>query len=1266
MSPSIFGSALGRALSRRPLSSHTISRLNATISGETASVHQQPASEASEYFKHHATDLDAEPEATTLRGGQRPPKRPIRPSPLSTRQGRKIPKLLVALRDIGLAKDIPGPVRGKRNLVHTDPKTPFKRNVRRCRDNERLDRQENQVEHGKVTGLTYFEQLRRYKLESAIAEADPRVKYKVHFTRRARDESLSLSSITREYLEEVAWLTSCSFSPLHEQTEGSRVKESDIGVITKVFNYKARWFLESKGYDPCDVVVWGWILAAKDAEQAGWRMKLYQEGLPTKNKLDVEKTSIELQPNADSKMSEKQIVVSSGAESSPMSTSGSPEKQTVISNDADSPELSTSGGSHSEHSLQKGDCFPPKPFPTFLILHTIRRKPLSRTTLNYVLSLGSGLLTQLGSDKKTKIMFIIRLLRRIQEENILALPYLAQLIITHLVHTPLSTAESAQHLTFVYNQLLSLMARTSHERPFQSHPVVQQSQFMLLRKMSAMNLVITRTGYRSIISVQLARAKTQEERERIRGMKMSWPPWQEERDAWSDKLDVGRVTRAGVVLRQMQDAGYGLEEWENAAAVLAGEDTDQTPTIATRTYLSVPPLRKFAEGRRKDEGQIKPNVADVGQSTRETNRQDNPQQAQRKSSTRKPYPRSDTGEATIWRTRIRATRTLEEAWSIFLNARATFGRPTESMYHELAEKVVAAERLQKENGETNSKSAVLLPDEGTRANPQLNRPTSQSSQDKATIQLLLRLPEKLTSEQRLLVMRNHANETRLKQLLEDRYRPGKPVPGEAKEVLPAPFSPSEGGVHVPIPPPSLASLYHMMSQDGYEPTPNMLMLLVKMARNMETANELLGNRVQDIERDDKDSSSNIRMKRPNWRLLTAYLQALINSGFIQRAIRLLIITSLRKDNHTWPYLPAWNIAMKALVDWKFRPYRLSWKVARDLVESNVHKHKVWLCLVWKLYLHMRDIRIYINGDTLMSLCTAAKKVMQLEADLRVCTGNQEIEEITWDGKKPWEQVIRHFRALVGHNQSVEERKAELQALRDEAIIVKRKKLEMKEKVPEKEEKPPSPPPFWATLDEPQTILEQYMKGHETQVNIDDSLIDPAYYTPHPPPPPPPPSSPPIPEPENSAAVISRKYTPPLYIPSFAILHAYIRLLGQAGQKEEIILTLAWLAGVVRGEGNSSGISLPLKGTDEVGTTVGEKRRARSVLIAARINLEEGAGGEGEGGDGDGDGWTGVARMLVDGEDGNGNGDGNKLWGGWPGLQEVEGYKEAAVRGKVNY
>ena len=1168
----------------------------------------------------------------------------LRPSPFYTRYGRRIPKLLVSLRDIGLAKDIPTPVRGKRNLVHTNPVAPKKRDLRRKDDAAWMRK------HGKVDakqqmskfnqGLTYFEQVRQYKLHLGEIEfAKMAVKGKIKFQRRIRpDEELSLSSITREYMEAVSWFPKCTFSPFNKNPWGLRVHiglDPDIVVITKTFTYHNRWFLASKGYDPSDVVVWGWVLASKDAEEAGWRMKLYQEGLPDKSARTIKADEVH---NGDSLLN-------------------SP------------PPLSENNGGRTEPQQVATLPSRPRPFPTFLILHTLRRKPLSRTTINYFLSCGSTFLARLASDNKTKLLFIIRLLRRIQEENILALPYLSQLITSNLVLPHRCSSYSLSHLTLTYNRLLSLLARPAHDRPFQSHAVIQQSQFILLRQMSAMDIHLTREGYQALASVQLARAKTKEERDRIRGMKMSWPPWQEERDAWTDKVNQGRVTRAGVILKQMLDVGYPPHDWESAATVLAGQDTDSTPTIATRTFLRLPPSATISKLRTQLEGASE----DMSNKTTKTLLKQKSQ----------PYIER---KALVWAARIRATRTLEEAWSIFLNARETFRTPTSGMYQELFEKVVAAERLQKQKG---MKKQSEISTQGLEAPPGGDKakftPAPSSGEGISTIRALLTTPRQLTPQQHLQLLQNHANELLLKKIQEEKYRAEKPVPGEAKEVIPAPFSPSEDGVYTPIPPPTLGNLHQMLLQDGLKPTLHILALLIREAPDMETADSLLGEELKEQlwSGYSKNSREPMRLEKTNWRLLTAYLQALINSRHIERAIRLLIVTSTRKDNLSWHYPPAWNITLKAVADWDFR-----------LGHGTPEKRISWLKLVWKLFQYMRALKVGINEKTLLSLCTAANKAITLEKEMKLKGGSggsgttDAPGVVFWDGVKPWVRVVSIFRNLVGNVQSQEDRDAELQALKG---LANTEGCQDSTTIQTQTQSPPASPisvPFWAIFEE---LEIKVISMKETNSNIAnetieigdidslDTMIDPAYYTPTPPPPPPP--TPPLPTPEpNSSLKISRSFTPPLHVPSFASLHSYIRLLGRASQKDELLLTLAWMVRIARGDGNSSGINLPLRGTDNVGTTVGERRRARRCIVAARVFLEEEKqkeesetegevgvakkGGEVEEGKGRWKEWCEVARVLVEGREMGFGGTGvsqGKLWGGWPGPDEVHEYKGNAHR-----
>ena len=48
---------------------------------------------------------------------------------------------------------------------------------------------------------------------------------------------------------------------------------------------------------------------------------------------------------------------------------------------------------------------------------------------------------------------------------------------------------------------------------------------------------------------------------------------------------VGVAGTAGLVLMEMEKAGYPMQLWEEAAMVLAGRDVDGRPTVPTRTFF---------------------------------------------------------------------------------------------------------------------------------------------------------------------------------------------------------------------------------------------------------------------------------------------------------------------------------------------------------------------------------------------------------------------------------------------------------------------------------------------------------------------------------------------------------------------------------------------------------------------------------------------------------------------------------------------------------
>jgi len=201
-------------------------------------------------------------------------------------------------------------------------------------------------------------------------------------------------------------------------------------------------------------------------------------------------------------------------------------------------------------------------------------------------------------------------------------------------------------LTFVYNTILKLLSEPSSIRPFVSASYQQQAQFRVLRRMNDFEnpLIVDRRGYRAVIKIQLMRKKTLREREWASLKARSWPPWKE--DKLGIHADIGPeygISLAGNALNRAKEAGYASDIWDDAASVLSGWDLDGSPTIQTRKAVSLV-----------------------------------------------DFEASD-GDSPVWAARIRATRTVEEAWAVFLGYQDSHSTPARVVYFAMAERLCHAE-----------------------------------------------------------------------------------------------------------------------------------------------------------------------------------------------------------------------------------------------------------------------------------------------------------------------------------------------------------------------------------------------------------------------------------------------------------------------------------------------------------------------------------------------------------------------------------------------
>ena len=247
-----------------------------------------------------------------------------------------------------------------------------------------------------------------------------------------------------------------------------------------------------------------------------------------------------------------------------------------------------------------------------------------------------------------------------------------------LMHqNPLDTAR----ITFKYNTILSLLALPSSLHPFQSALFQQRAQFSVLRRMNEFDppLIVDRRGYRAVVSMQLMHRKTLKEREWAHMKARSWPPWKEDKLGIDASIGVEHgISRAKEALTRAREAGYAFEDWEQAAGILSGWDTDGSPTIQTRAVASTPGTQP----------------KHVSLDTR-----------------------TDIEPASQWAARVRATRTLNEAWSCFLSYKDRTNALKPSVYHAFFEKIAYDSRNRVAIGRDYLAHGQTLPGDGKEVSP---------------------------------------------------------------------------------------------------------------------------------------------------------------------------------------------------------------------------------------------------------------------------------------------------------------------------------------------------------------------------------------------------------------------------------------------------------------------------------------------------------------------------------------------------------------------
>lgn len=424
-----------------------------------------------------------------------------------------------------------------------------------------------------------------------------------------RPQRQSLQTTLGEYVRLV--------DPFLSSTASADEIEDLDTALAEVFRADSHRYLVERGYDVEDVVAWAWILKSKDPHQAVSRMFTLEAGCRSRNGVKVAGLPLFIPLFL---LKERHL-------------------------DARSFRLLLIYSLH----LMSGQPLPPSDTET----SSPRPSDLTPETFQPSIDL----------DPTTCMIMVVRLIRHARQVWPQALPTIACAFSRFLMTINTNEARSValnkhkadQFKTEKFNDCLWLLSLPTKVHPFRSTSIQQQAQFELLRAMASHKpvLPLTRKGYQAVVAVQVAHKKTTAERQSAVLKAPSWPPWKEERmgiDA--QRGNEGMFSRAMNVLSQMRDAGYSHRLWEDISSIMAGWDTDRSPTVQTRTLLHRPRRSFRARG-------------------------------------------SDPDHYAIWAARIRATRTVREAWACFLSYQDRGLPPKAAIYAAMAEKLIYRQKAVK-------------------------------------------------------------------------------------------------------------------------------------------------------------------------------------------------------------------------------------------------------------------------------------------------------------------------------------------------------------------------------------------------------------------------------------------------------------------------------------------------------------------------------------------------------------------------------------------
>ena len=305
--------------------------------------------------------------------------------------------------------------------------------------------------------------------------------------------------------------------------------------------------------------------------------------------------------------------------------------------------------------------------PFFLINFMLRRTHISAPALRYLLLCSLHYLRRALSpadgvrqrhiDKVDQIGVFHIFLRLLHHARLTwpeSIPCIASIITSYL---PRPSPEARQkqvaarvRTTRLYNRGLHLLALRTRINPVRNAYFQQVAQFDILAGMASASdpISITEQGYQAIVQVQLLGKKSAKDERWARLKYKGWPPWKEAKNRLDEDIGLEQgMSNAQRALASMEEAGYFKGNWGHAASLLAGWDTDGIPTIQSRSN----PRRATAlEGRTST---VPPPMA-----------------------------------AQIWSARVKATRTLHQAWACFLEYEKDTSEAHQWLYESMFERVI--------------------------------------------------------------------------------------------------------------------------------------------------------------------------------------------------------------------------------------------------------------------------------------------------------------------------------------------------------------------------------------------------------------------------------------------------------------------------------------------------------------------------------------------------------------------------------------------------